>query len=202
MADLLPGLQVDLDNPLKQIGSRVWLEIGFGGGEHLANQAHLNRDVLFVGADTFVNGIAKLLSHIEDLKLDNIRIYDGDARNLLEALPSCSIERVFLLYPDPWPKTRHNRRRFVRPETVDQIHRVMKPAAQFLYCSDSVDYVVWTREIIEQQGRFTKIADGPTPFPNWTETRYESKARHQGRSTTFLAYLADKPNSSSGEMEN
>ena len=135
MAELLPRLRVDLARPLAGTGERSFLEIGFGGGEHLAHLAELHPDVSFLGAEPFVNGVAKLLALVEARKLANVRIHDGDGRDLLEALPAAAFERVYLLYPDPWPKARHNRRRFVNAETLAQIHRVLEPRGQFLFAT-------------------------------------------------------------------
>ena len=186
--ELLPTLRADLSDPLKGVAEPRWLEIGFGGGEHLAHQASLHPEVCFIGAEPFVNGVAKLLALIEDKQLSNIRIHDGDARYLLEALPQASFERVYLLYPDPWPKTRQNKRRFVSAESLAQIHRVLKPSGLFLFASDIAGYVEWTREHIAIHGGFVEEGDAAEPFENWTETRYEAKARREGRSSAYLRF--------------
>jgi tRNA (guanine-N7-)-methyltransferase len=188
MAQLLPHLRVSLDNPLAGTGSRRWLEIGFGGGEHLAHQASLHRDVSFIGAEPFVNGVAKLLALIEEQNLTNVRIHDADARPLLEAMPDGSCERIYLLYPDPWPKARHNKRRFVSPETLAHVHRLLAPDGLFLFASDIEDYVAWTRAHVAEHKGFTEEADAAQPFENWVQTRYEAKARREGRGSSYLRF--------------
>ena len=188
MEDLLPRLRVRLDDPLSGLGERRWLEIGFGGGEHLAHQAALHADVSFIGAEPFVNGVAKLLALIEEGALDNIRIHDHDARVLLEALPDASFERIYLLYPDPWPKARHNKRRFVSAETLAHFHRILKPDGLFLFASDIDDYVAWTRDHVAESGLFREDGDPTQPYENWIETRYESKARREGRGSAYLRF--------------
>jgi len=188
MHQLLPQLRVTLDDPLSGMGERRWLEIGFGGGEHLAHQAELEPQVSFIGAEPFVNGVAKMLALVEEKNLANVRIHDGDARPLLEAMPHAAFERVYLLYPDPWPKARHNKRRFVGPETLAHVHRVLGPGGLFLFASDIDDYVAWTREHVAAHGGFTEEGDPVQPYDNWIETRYEAKARREGRSSAYLRF--------------
>jgi tRNA (guanine-N7-)-methyltransferase len=186
--ELLPGLRVDLAQPLAGLGPRRWLEIGFGGGEHLAHQATLHPDISFIGAEPFVNGVAKLLALAEAQGLANLRIHDGDARYLIEALPAASCERVYLLYPDPWPKARHNKRRFVSDENLAQIHRSLVPGGLFLFASDIAEYVDWTRQHVARHGGFGHEGDDAKPFEDWVQTRYEAKARREGRGSAYLRY--------------
>ena len=186
--ELLPRLRVDLAAPLAGLAPPVHLEVGFGGGEHLAHQAALHPDISFIGAEPFVNGVAKLLALIEEKKLANIRIHDGDARYLLEALPAGSLARIYLLYPDPWPKARHAKRRFVNGENLGHIHRLLEPGGLFLFASDSAAYVAWTREAVRAHGGFAEEGDGSLPFENWVETRYEAKARREGRVPSYLRF--------------
>ncbi|MFN4144069.1 tRNA (guanine(46)-N(7))-methyltransferase TrmB [Aestuariivirga sp.] len=188
MEQLLPHLRVSLEDPLAGLGPRRWLEIGFGGGEHLARQAELHPDVSFLGAEPFVNGVAKMLALVEEKNLGNVRIHDGDARPLLEALPEASFERIYLLYPDPWPKARHNKRRFVSAESVVQLHRILRPGGLFLFASDIADYVAWAREHVAGHGGFAEEGDAAQPFEDWIETRYEAKARREGRSSSYLRF--------------
>ena len=188
MAGMLPALRVDVSDPLAGTGNRRWLEIGFGGGEHLAHQAALHADVSFIGAEPFVNGVAKLLALIEEKNLSNIRIHDDDARVLLEALPAASVERIYLLYPDPWPKARHNKRRFVSEETIGQFHSVLQPGGLFLFASDIADYITWTRAHVVAHGNFTEVSDPAQPYEDWIETRYEAKAKLEGRDTAYLKF--------------
>ncbi len=182
--ELLPRLRFDA----AALQSPTWLEIGFGGGEHLAHQAELHPDVCFIGAEPFVNGVAKLLALIEAKKLANIRIHDGDARYLIEALPAASLERIYLLYPDPWPKERQKKRRFVTGETLGHIHRLLAPGGLFLFASDIADYVEWTREKVAAHGGFVEEGEAAQPFENWVETRYEAKARREGRVPLYLRF--------------
>lgn len=188
MEQLLPKIAVDLADPLKGTGPRRWLEIGFGGGEHMAHQAALHPDVTMIGAEAFRNGVAKALAHMEAGALKNLRIHHGDARALLDALPDNSMERVYLLYPDPWPKERQKRRRFVSPQNLAAIHRVLVPGGLFLFASDIADYVGWTREHVADHSRFSLVSDSAEPFGDWLRTRYEAKAIREGRAPRYLAY--------------
>jgi tRNA (guanine-N7-)-methyltransferase len=188
VAGLLPALRVDLEAPLAGLAAVRRLEIGFGGGEHLAAQARAHPDIAFIGAEPFVNGIAKLLALIERDGLKNIRIHDGDARYLLEALPPQSIAGVDLFYPDPWPKARHLRRRFVNGSTLELIHRVLVEGGSFRFASDIADYVDWTRGAVAEHGGFREAGDGSRPFEGWVETRYEAKARREGRRPVYLSF--------------
>jgi tRNA (guanine-N7-)-methyltransferase len=189
METLLPQVAVDIADPLKDAGERRWLEIGFGGGEHLAHQAALNPDVTILGAEPYLNGVAKILAEIEARELKNVRVHYGDARALLEALPDQCFERVYLLYPDPWPKERQKKRRFVSAENLAQIHRVLKPSGQFWFASDIEDYVLWTREHIASSKLFIEHGDATQPFENWMRTRYETKAVREGRGSTYLRFV-------------
>ena len=188
MEELLPHLRVGLSEPLSGTAEPRWLEIGFGGGEHLAHQAELHPDVSFIGAEPFVNGVAKLLALVEEKNLANVRIHDGDARPLLEALPASSFERIYLLYPDPWPKARHNKRRFVSLENLTHFHRILAPGGLFLFASDIDDYVAWTRDHVADHGGFAEEGDASLPYENWIETRYEAKARREGRGSAYLRF--------------
>lgn len=185
---LLPQVAVDLSAPLAGANERRWLEIGFGGGEHLAHQAALKPEVTILGAEPYLNGVAKLLAEVDERKLTNVRVHYGDARVLLEALPDGCFERVYLLYPDPWPKARQNKRRFVSPTNLVQIHRVLKPAGQFWFASDIEEYVLWTREHVAAHAGFIEEGDPSQPFENWTRTRYEAKAVREGRGSEYLRF--------------
>jgi tRNA (guanine-N7-)-methyltransferase len=154
MEALLPALRVantapDLAEPKTLFPHKpdeVWLEIGFGGGEHLAHRAAENPHIGLIGAEPFVNGVAKLLSQIEEHRLKNIRICDDDARYLVEKLGFSTISRAFILYPDPWPKARHLKRRIISDQLVAELARVLKPGAEFLFASDIPHYAAWTLE--------------------------------------------------------
>ncbi len=188
MDNLLPPIAVDLADPLANTGERRWLEIGFGGGEHVVHQAALNPDVSIIGAEAFLNGVAKALAHVEEAGVQNIRIHYGDARVLLEALPDHCLERLYLLYPDPWPKERQKKRRFVNPANLQHFHRLLKPEGLFLFASDIPDYVDWTRQQVNDHAGFTAEGDSTQAFENWTQTRYEAKAFREGRMPTYLTF--------------
>ncbi|MEX0311374.1 MAG: tRNA (guanosine(46)-N7)-methyltransferase TrmB [Tateyamaria sp.] len=175
----------------------VWLEIGFGGGEHLVHQAAQNPDVGIIGAEPYINGVAMLLGKIRRAGVENLAVHPGDARDLMDVLPDASISRAFLLYPDPWPKARHHRRRFVTPEHLDPLVRVLKPGAIFRVATDIPDYVRQTLEEVPRAG-FEWLAEGPTdwrdPWNDWISTRYEQKALREGRVPHYLTFR--KPGSS------
>jgi tRNA (guanine-N7-)-methyltransferase len=188
MENLLPKVAVDLAQPIAGASERRWLEIGFGGGEHLAHQAALNPDVMLIGAEPYLNGVAKLLAEIEERKLTNARVHYGDARPLLDALPDQSFERVFLLYPDPWPKERQKKRRFVSAANLAHFHRILQSEGTFLFASDIPDYVEWTREHVSRFGLFHEEGDAGVAFPDWITTRYEAKAIREGRTPAYLTF--------------
>lgn len=175
-------------NPVKA----VHLEIGFGGGEHLVHQAALHPQTGFIGCEPFLNGQAKILAAIASEKLSNIRLWDGDAALLLERLPDGVLERVYLLYPDPWPKKRHNKRRFVSAQRLAAITRVLKPGGCFRFATDIEDYAQWTLERVAACPALTWTASDleacRTPWEDWIETRYEAKARREGRSSHYLTF--------------
>jgi tRNA (guanine-N7-)-methyltransferase len=162
----------------------VWLEVGFGGGEHLLWQAQHHADIGMIGAEPYLNGIAKLLSHIDALggKKDNIRIHEGDARDIIDALPDASLGCVFILFPDPWPKTRHHKRRFIQTELLDALARVMRHGAELRFASDDAPYMEWTLERLMAHPAFAWTARGPSDWltrpEDWPKTRYEAKALH------------------------
>lgn len=166
----------------------VWLEIGFGGGEHLLWQAEHHPDVGVIGAEPYEAGTAKLLSQLAALPRPpsrerwNIRLYRGDARDIIEALPDASLARVFLLFPDPWPKKRHHKRRFIQMESLDALARVIKPGAELRFASDDSDYVAWTLERFLAHEAFIWPADRADDWrrrpTDWPPTRYEQKALH------------------------
>lgn len=188
MESLLPQVALDIADPLANSAAPRWLEIGFGGGEHLAHQAQLHPGVALTGAEAFLNGVAKLLAEIEERGLRNVRVHYGDARALLEALPDQSMERIYLLYPDPWPKERQKKRRFVSPAALGHFHRVLTDDGLFLFASDIPDYVNWTRDHVAAHGGFAEVGDPSQPFADWTRTRYETKAIREGRTPAYLTF--------------
>jgi len=190
---LLPTVRLDLKNPVPAGHRDVWLEIGFGGGEHLAFQAMQNPQIAFIGAEPFVNGVAKLLVSIEENNISNLTIHDGDVRVLLPKIPDNSLSRLFLLYPDPWHKQRHQKRRMVSDDTIGQFHRMLKPGGVFRFASDIEDYVRWTVATIKKHGGFDfdgkTVNDWRQPSDDWYETRYEAKALREGRTPSYISFI-------------
>ena len=185
-----PG-RLPLDTDAMFGGRPVWLEIGFGAGEHMIAQAAANPGVGIVGAEPYVNGVAALLGKLRDARVDNVRIHPGDARDLMDVLPGASLSRAFLLYPDPWPKARHHRRRFVTPEHLDPLARAMRPGAALRIATDIPDYVRQALLEVPRAG-FGWTAGGPRdwrePWDDWTRTRYETKALREGRVPYYLTF--------------
>lgn len=173
-------------------GQPLWLEIGFGGGEHLVHQAAANPDVTFVGVEPYVNGMAMLLGKIRRAGLTNIRLHLGDARDLVDVLPAQSVAKAFLLYPDPWPKARHHRRRFVTQDHLVPLHGVMQAGASLRIATDIEDYVRQALQEVPKAG-FDWTAQGPgdwrAPWDDWLSTRYEQKALREGRTPHYLTFI-------------
>jgi tRNA (guanine-N7-)-methyltransferase len=181
---LLPTIALDPSQPidllaLKPDAAEVWLEIGFGGGEHLAAQATARPDVLALGAEPFLNGVASALRHIEAASLSNVRLHTGDARDLLAALPEASLDRVFILFPDPWPKLRHHKRRLIQPDLVAEVVRVLKPHGRLRFATDWADYANWTLERLTGARGLAWTAqradDWRLPPADHAPTRYQAK---------------------------
>ncbi|WP_227267464.1 tRNA (guanosine(46)-N7)-methyltransferase TrmB [Roseobacter weihaiensis] len=170
----------------------VWLEVGFGGGEHLVHQAQQNPQVGIIGAEPYINGVAMLLGKIRRAGVENLSVYPGDARDLMDVLPAQSLDRAFLLYPDPWPKSRHHRRRFVTPEHLEPLARALKPGAVFRVATDIEDYVRQALQEIPRCG-FDWTARRPNdwraPWDDWISTRYEQKALREGRTPHYLTFV-------------
>lgn len=171
---------------------QVWLEIGFGGGEHLAVQARAHPDIGFIGCEPFVNGVAKLMGAIHENELKNIRICDDDARPLLDAMVENSIDRSFILYSDPWPKKRHHKRRFIVKENLDRLARVLKDGAELCFASDHMDFVEWTLQHLLDHPSFQwqaqTASDWRNPPKDWVPTRYEEKALARGERPAYLLF--------------
>ena len=200
---LYPELKIDLAAPcpesLETLFSRhdrkpeaFVLEIGFGGGEHLVHRASLHPELGFVGCEPFVNGMAKAVSAIAEGKLTNIRLFGEDATALLDWLPDAALSRIDLLYPDPWPKKRHWKRRFVNAGNVKRFHRVLRPGGEFRFASDIESYVNWTLRHVLDHGGFEWTAlhpdDWHQPWDEWISTRYEQKAVREGRTPAYFIF--------------
>jgi len=195
---LLPELRIELPehgllDPQRLFPvppAELWLEIGFGAGEHLAEQAAAHPDVGFLGAEVFENGVVKLLAEVQRRGLGNVRILVDDARLLLAALPDASVGRTFILFPDPWPKARHHKRRMVSPATLDQLARIMKDGAELRLATDDIGYLRAMLELAPVHAGFAWQARGPRDWrerpSDWPATRYEAKAVAAGRIPHFL----------------
>ncbi|NEX47888.1 tRNA (guanosine(46)-N7)-methyltransferase TrmB [Pseudotabrizicola algicola] len=167
----------------------LWVEVGFGGGEHLVHMAARYPDVGIIGCEPFVNGVAMLLGKIRQAGATNLAIHPGDVRDLFDVLPAASVEKVFLNYPDPWPKARHHRRRFVTPGYLALLARVMKPGAEFRVATDIPDYVRQTLEEVPRAGfdLISQTGEGQA-WEDWISTRYEQKALREGRMPHYLTF--------------
>jgi tRNA (guanine-N7-)-methyltransferase len=199
---LLPRLALNLDVPAGTLAALfpvpvddIRLEIGFGGAEHLIAQAKANPRSGFIGAEPFVNGMAKALAAIEAEKLANIRLHHADAADLLDWLPAASLTRIDLLYPDPWPKRRHWKRRFVSDASIAKLARILRPGGEFRFATDWSDYAAWTLQRVLRAREFVWTAeradDWRRPWPGFTPTRYEAKAIREGRVPCYLVFCRD-----------
>lgn len=168
-------------------GRPLWLEVGFGGGEHLVHMAARYPGVWIIGCEPFVNGVAMALGQLRATPVTNVLLHPGDVRDLFDVLPDGSLSRVFLNYPDPWPKTRHHRRRFVTAEHLDPLYRACAPGAEFRVATDIPDYVRQTRDAVPRAG-FVLVGDGGTAWDDWPGTRYERKALREGRAPHYLTF--------------
>jgi tRNA (guanine-N7-)-methyltransferase len=201
LAELLPLYRIDLAAPAPEPSAAMFrapvvevrLEIGFGGGEHLLYRARSEPEVGFIGVEPFVNGMARLMQQLAAQPLDNLRVYDDDATRLLDWLPAGSLAEIDLLYPDPWPKHRHWKRRFVSPANLDRFARVLKPGGLFRFASDIETYVGWTLQACAEHPAFDLAGaaanDWSVPFPGWPGTRYEAKAIREGRKPAYLTFV-------------
>ena len=197
---LLPRLALDIASPAPSRLADIFdppaddirLEIGFGGGEHLVAEARAFPNNGFIGCDPYVNGMAKILTQIETHNIGNIRLFAGDAAELLAWAPRHSLERIDLIHPDPWPKRRHWKRRFVQDPTVAAMARVLKPDGEFRFVSDIADYCAWTLLHLSRSPDFTwtaeRASDWRLPWADYTVTRYGAKAEREGRQATYLRF--------------
>jgi len=197
LRDLLPRVALDLSRPagLDQLGSQggeLWLEIGFGGAEHLIWQAERNIGVRIIGCEPFEEGVVKALTGIEAYQLPNVRLHPDDARDVLRWLPPGSLSRCFILFPDPWPKKRHTKRRLVSPALVELLARAMRPGAELRIGTDIGDYARTALVAVAMSSAFEWQAECARDWSerpdDWPETRYEAKARREGRRCYFLRF--------------
>lgn len=197
IATRLPPLRLDLSRPAPQPLSGifavpvqdVWLEIGFGGGEHLFWQAEQHRSTGFIGCEPFISGVAKLVRSVEEEGLGTVRLHDDDARQVLDWLPEASIGRIFVLFPDPWPKKRHRKRRFLNEEGLSSLARVLRIGGELRFATDIADYAAMVTALVERRRDFTArpglLAERPS---DWPLTRYAEKAIAAGRICQFFCF--------------
>lgn len=200
MDELLPALRPDLRTPppkpltalFQAPVSEVWLEVGFGAGEHLVWQAEHHPHAGIIGCEPFINGVAALLGALDEHPLPNVRIWDGDARDMMDWLADECLSRVFVLHPDPWPKARHHKRRFISETTLGVLARIMRPGAELRIATDIGDYVRSTLEAVRSRGAFEWLAERTADWrerpADWPRTRYEVKALREGRSCFYLRF--------------
>ncbi len=201
METVLPRLRIvvppdqetlDFDRLFGMQKSEYWMEIGFGSGEHIASLAERYPDIGFIGCEPFVNGVAALMSSIEERNLTNIRVFDDDVNKLFASLPDARLQRIYLPYADPWPKTRHHRRRMVQPETLNTFSRMLKDQGEFRFASDHMPYVQWTLAHVTDNPDFKWLAGAADDWRvrpvDSIETRYENKARSRGAKCVYLQF--------------
>ncbi|WP_369807094.1 tRNA (guanine(46)-N(7))-methyltransferase TrmB [Ancylobacter radicis] len=201
LAQELPSLAIDVaeldGRALTQLFrvpvTAVRLEIGFGGGEHLLAAAQRNPDIGYIGAEAFLNGIAKVTASVAESGLANLRLHGDDVVPLLDRLPPASLDRIDLLYPDPWPKRRHWKRRFVQADNIDRIARLLPIGGRFRFATDIEHYAAWTLARLLADPRFAWTAqradDWRLPWEGWPGTRYEAKAKREGRTPGYYEFL-------------
>ena len=201
------GQTIDLADLYPFKAKEYRLEIGFGGGEHLAAQSLKNKDIGFIGAEVFVNGVASLVAHLAgahdnsnmaekgclaDNRVDNVRIFNDDVRLLFSALPQGQMSAVYVLFPDPWPKKRHAYRRFIGPENIPHLARLLKEGGFLQVASDDMNYIRWSLEHLCKSPYFIwtaqKADDWRKPPADWCQTRYEQKAIAAGRKPVYLRF--------------
>jgi tRNA (guanine-N7-)-methyltransferase len=190
--DVVKTAPADLRTLFPLPADEVRLEIGFGGAEHLVDQARSNPRTAFIGSDAFINGVAKALAAIEEHKLSNIRLHFGDASELLDWLPAGTLTRIDLLYPDPWPKRRHWKRRFIQDDSLKRLARLLKPGGELRFATDIADYAVYALARVLRSRDFAWTAecadDWRKPWLNFSGTRYETKAKREGRAPAYFIF--------------
>ncbi len=191
----LAEVSIDTESPLAGLESfdNIRMEIGFGGAEHLLYRATENPNTAFIGVEPFLNGIAKALAGMDRREIKNIRLHHGDVWQFLENLPDNSLSHIDILYPDPWPKARHYKRRLIQEDLISEFHRILKPGKTLHFASDIPSYVDWALLRICRHGGFQwhaqTCADWQTPYPDWPGTRYEAKAHREGRTPHYFRFV-------------
>ena len=179
------------DNNGEFNGKPIWMEIGFGGGEHLADQAIMHPDINMIGCEPFINGVANVLSIIDQKEINNVRLWQYDARPLLDRMDDACLDRMFILFNDPWPKKRHHERRFI-PANLDRVARVMKPGSELRLAHDHMEYLGWMLHHTMNHPAFEWNAESANDWrirpDDWPATRYEQKALRQGRKSLYLSF--------------
>lgn len=193
MDEHFPRLQWDIKTKPQDLKKPLWLEIGFGGAEHLLHQAKNNPAIQILGAEPFLNGVVKAVQGVVKEDLTNVSLHHGDVRDVLAALPDHCLDRIFVLFPDPWRKSRHHKRRLINEAFLDEIYRVLKPGHEFRFASDIIHYVDWTITRVHKHGGFTwaanDISDWRIPPTDWCNTRYEAKAKREGRECHYFTFV-------------
>jgi len=195
MKTLMPKIEIKLSdddiNPydfFENTKKCLWMEIGFGGGEHLAKQALSNPDIGIIGCEPFIDGVASLVRYVDEEKLNNVRIFPDDARLLIDKMPDACLDRCFVLYADPWPKKKHIERRFIGKENLDRLSRIMKSNALLHLATDVSGLAQWMREQCNEHKSFDCVYDGFDAPDDWVPTRYEKKGIVAGRKPEYLIY--------------
>ena len=198
LSEVLPQFSITLEGlaegrPFGRTPREMWLEIGFGAGEHLIEQAKANLDIGVLGCEPFLNGFVAALAGLRREGLSNVRLRCGDAQAVIEAVPDAFFSRVFVLYPDPWPKRRHHKRRLIAPCVIDALARVMRQGAELRFATDIDDYAGWALGRFLDSPHFGWAAirahDWRQPWPEWSPTRYEVKAHSEGRGSAYLTFV-------------
>lgn len=187
--EVLPSLAVDIDQPGSlSFDKKLCIEIGFGKGEHLAGYAKNHPDIQFIGCEPFLNGVARLVKYVHEAKLSNVKIFHGDARLLLEKLPDDALEKVFILFPDPWPKAKHHKKRIINNRMLSLLCKKIKQGASLEVATDHVEYAEWIEQHLLEFDGLKMEQISVEPPHDWVRTNYQAKAEKQGRGAKFFNF--------------